>query len=234
MPVRTADLPVAFSFGRHEADANAPGLEALDWLSPAARPRPTRALNRALNRAPRGPPRRAAPLDARGGPPRSGRAAPGARRAAAASPGDDGGRRAPGQQGSLARRRRRPGRRHRRRGGLVAAALSPAAARLLPPAAADAARAAPASADAEAGSDAADPPSPLPRQSYVVVIPDPGPARFVQVPTGTVLCERPAPATCPSTWTPASKSQAQARVITGDDLYDRRGGRWRIKLYPGR
>ncbi|MEZ4475728.1 MAG: hypothetical protein R3F60_34000, partial [bacterium] len=183
MPVRTADLPVAFSFGRHEADANAPGLEALDLqlesrgeTTPDARPeprpepRPEARPDERPRWTPEEAPREAAEL----------RPAPAVRRpppqvtTAAVEP--------PASKALWLGA-----------GGVLAVGIAGVVAWSLlrspppplvspPPAAADAARAAPASADAEAGSDAADPPSPLPRQSYVVVIPDPGPARFVQVP----------------------------------------------------
>ncbi|MCA9558849.1 MAG: hypothetical protein KC583_09830, partial [Myxococcales bacterium] len=83
--------------------------------------------------------------------------------------------------------------------------------------------------------DGGDPPSPLPRNSYVVIIPEPGPARFVQVTTGKVICEEARACDVPIDFdTRLEKPGHKARVLTGDDLYDRRGGRWRVKLYPGR
>lgn len=91
---------------------------------------------------------------------------------------------------------------------------------------------APVSAPATATGPESAPPD---RFSYVRVTVEPGPARFVQVPSGVVVCESAEVCNVPiEVPTRVEKAGHRPLVLSGDDLYDRRGGRWRVKLYRGR
>lgn len=69
---------------------------------------------------------------------------------------------------------------------------------------------------------------------FVTVVVESGPARFVQVDSETVLCE--SAQTCKVPIDVDTRVEADGyvpSVLSGDDLYDRRGHRWRVRLRPG-
>lgn len=81
------------------------------------------------------------------------------------------------------------------------------------------------------------PPLPKPTQPFqtqtVRVQVRPAGVRFVQVPDGTVLCEASEECEVPiNVDTRLELKGHEPKVLLGDDLYDRRGGRWRIVMVP--
>jgi hypothetical protein len=69
------------------------------------------------------------------------------------------------------------------------------------------------------------------RYQFVTVIVRPGPARFVQVESKTVLCEGAQRCQVPiDVDTRVEQDGYVSRVLSGDDLFDRRGHRWKVRL----
>ncbi len=79
----------------------------------------------------------------------------------------------------------------------------------------------------DAGDDGIDP------AKGVKVFVSPSGARFVQVESGRVLCEDAAKCMVPiNADTRIEMDEFEPTVLTGDDLYDRRGGKWIVRLQP--
>lgn len=69
------------------------------------------------------------------------------------------------------------------------------------------------------------------KYAHVTLVAQPGPARFVQVESGTVVCESAMACQVPIDIETRVEMDGHApRVLSGDDLYDRRGNRWTIRL----
>lgn len=86
----------------------------------------------------------------------------------------------------------------------------------------------PLASGASAGSGA---PAVIDKYAHVTLVAQPGPARFVQVESGTVVCE--SAMTCQVPIDIETRVEVEGhtpRVLSGDDLYDRRGNRWTIRL----
>lgn len=67
----------------------------------------------------------------------------------------------------------------------------------------------------------------------VKIFVSPAGARFVQVGTGRVLCEAAPDCLVPIDQdTRLELADHEPRVLTGDDLYDRRGGKWIVRMHP--
>lgn len=66
---------------------------------------------------------------------------------------------------------------------------------------------------------------------FVTVSVRPGPARFVQIKSGTVLCEAAQRCQVPiDVDTRVEQAGYRSQVLSGDDLFDRRGHGWKVKL----
>lgn len=69
------------------------------------------------------------------------------------------------------------------------------------------------------------------KYAFVTVLVSPGPARFVQVKSKTVLCEAAQRCAVPiDIDTRVEQDGYEPQVLSGDDLYDRRGHRWKVRL----
>lgn len=76
-------------------------------------------------------------------------------------------------------------------------------------------------------------PRDLPDNKCVIVSVRPGNVKFVQVPDNTLLCENTNICRVPiDVDTRLELAGHEPKVLSGDDLYDRRGGRWSIVLQP--
>lgn len=117
-------------------------------------------------------------------------------------------------------------------GGVLAwRAVAPVPAPIVdPPTPAPSPIAEPASA-ATAASVASAAPATVDKYAHVTLVAQPGPARFVQVESKTVLCESETTCQVPiDIDTRVEKEGYTPRVLSGDDLYDQRGNRWTIHL----